>query len=221
MADMETDVMNDDVAEQSEAQQKTFTQAELDKIIADRVARVERKYEKKLSGIDLDEAQRLLQEKEQAELERQKERGEFETVLKKTVEKKEQEIMTYKQKLEQTLVDGAILNAASRNNAVAPDQVSALLKGKVRLSDSGAVEVLDENGTPRYSDSGDLLSVEQYVGEFLTANPHFVKASAGGTGSQGNAGGSTPKPQSVEDMLANWDNGGKEAYAKIMRAGKR
>lgn len=218
---METEVQVD-APEQSEAQdQKTFTQAELDKIIADRVARVERKYEKKLSGIDLDEAQRLMQEKEQAELERQKERGEFEQVLKKTVEKKEQEIMTYKQKLEQTLVDGSILNAASKNNAVSPDQVSALLKGKVRLSESGNVEVLDENGAPRYSDSGDLLTVDQLVGEFLTANPHFVKASAGGTGSQGNAGGSTPKPQSVDDMLANWDNGGKEAYAKIMRAAKR
>lgn len=212
---METEVQVD-APEQSEA--KTFTQDELDKIIADRIARVERKYEKKLSGIDLDEAQRLLQEKEAAEIERQKERGEFEQVLKKTVEKKEQEITTYKQKLEQTLVDGSILNAASKNNAVSPDQVSALLKNRVRLSEGGSVEVLDDNGTPRYSDSGDLLTVDQLVGEFLTANPHFVKASAGGTGSQGNAGGSTPKPQSVEDMLANWDNGGKAAYAKIMRA---
>lgn len=212
---METEVQVD-APEQSDV--KTFTQDELEKIVADRLARERRKYEKKLDGIDVDEARRLLEEKQQAELERQKERGEFDKVLKQTVEKKEQEIMTYKQKLEQTLVDGAILNAASKNNAVSPDQVSALLKNKVRLSDSGAVEVLDDSGTPRYSDSGDLLTVDQLVGEFLTVNPHFVKASAGGTGSQGNTGGSTPKPQSVEDMLANWDNGGKEAYAKIMRA---
>jgi hypothetical protein len=38
------------------------------------------------------------------------------------------------------------------------------------------------------------------VSEFLTASPHFVKASGGGTGSTGNAGGSTLKQKSVADM---------------------
>lgn len=213
---MENEVQTD----APEVESKTFTQDELEKIVADRLARERRKYEKRFDGIDPDEAKRLIAEKEAAEIERQKERGEFEQVLKKTVEKKENEILTYKQKLEQTLVDGSILSAASKNNAVSPDQVAALLKGKVRLNESGSVEVLDEKGTPRYSDSGDLLSVDNLVSEFLTVNPHFVKASAGGTGSQGNTGGSTPKPQSVEDMLANWDNGGKAAYAQMMR-GKR
>lgn len=197
---------------------KTFTQDELDRIVADRVAREQRKFDKKLSGVDIDEAKELLAQKEAAELERQKERGEFDNILKKTVEKKDMEIQGYKSKLQQTLVDGAILGAASNNNAVNPNQVSQLLKTNTRLSDDGNVEVLDDNGTPRYNDSGDLLSVNEMVAEFLTVNPHMVKASQGGTGSTGNAGGSTQKPQSVADMVANWNDGGKEAFAAMKKA---
>ena len=88
---------------------KTFTQADMDKAVAQRLAREQRKYEKQLSGIDLDEARQLLSQKEQNEQDKMKERGEFETILKQTVEKKDNEINAYKSKLQQTLVDGAIL----------------------------------------------------------------------------------------------------------------
>jgi len=213
---METQAETETAAVESQ-ETKTFTQEELDRIVADRVAREQRKFEKRLSGVDLDEARDLMAQKEAAELERQKERGDFDSILKKTVEKKDMEIQSYKSKLQQTLVDGAILGAASNNNAVSPEQVSSLLKSNTRLAEDGTVEVLDGNGTPRYNDSGDLLSVNEMVSEFLTANPHFVRASQGGTGSQGNAGGSTQKPQSVADMVANWDQGGKEAFAAMKR----
>ena len=213
---METEAETETAAVETQ-ESKTFTQDELDRIVADRVAREQRKFDKRLSGVDLDEAKDLLAKKEAAELERQKERGEFDKVLKQTVEKKDMEIQSYKSKLQQTLVDGAILGAASNSNAVNPTQVSKLLKDQTRLSDDGTVEVLDANGVPRYNDSGDLLSVNEMVAEFLTVNPHMVKASQGGTGSMGNAGGSTQKPQSVADMVANWENGGKEAFAAMKK----
>ena len=195
---------------------KTFTQEELDRIVADRIAREQRKFDKKLGGINLDEAKELLTQKEQAEIEAQKQRGEFDTILKQTVEKKEAEIEGYKSRLQETLIDGALGSAASRNNAVDVSQVTALLKGQTRLATDGTVEVLDANGTPRYNDKGDLLSVNEMVTEFLTANPHFVRASQGGTGSMGNAGGSTSKPEkSVDWMVQNWNQGGKQMYAKM------
>lgn len=200
-----------------ETQAKTFTQDELDRIVADRVAREQRKFDKKLQGVNLDEARELIQKREEAELEAQKQRGEFDTILKQTVEKKDAEIQSYKRKLQETLIDGALTNSASRNNAVDTAQVAALLKGSTRLSEDGTVEVLDANGTPRYNDKGDLLSVDEMVTEFLTTNPHFVRASAGGSGSQGNVGGSTSKPQSMVDIVANWSNGGREAY-KAMKS---
>ena len=167
---METEAETETAAVETQAS-KTFTQEELDRIVADRVAREQRKFDKKVSGIDLDEAKELLAQKEAAELERQKERGEFDTILKKTVEKKDMEIQSYKSKLQQTLVDGALLGAASNNNAVNPNQVAQLLKANTRLADNGNVEVLDDNGSPRYNDGGDLLSVNEAVTEFLTVNP--------------------------------------------------
>ena len=121
-------------------------------------------------------------------------------------------------KLQETLVDGSLLNAASKHDAVSPDQVSQLLKGQVRLAEDGGVEVLDPQGTPRYSESGNMLTVDELVADFLTANPHFVRASTGGTGSRGNAGGLTPKPVSVADMVDNWNSGGREAYAAMKKA---
>lgn len=206
-------------AESMEQSTKTFSQDELDAIVEQRLMRERKKYEKKLEGVDLDEARQLLQAKQEQEIERQKEKGEFEKVLQQLAEKKDNEISQYKTKLQEIQVDGALINAASQNNAVSPDQVVALLKSKTRLGDDGSVEILDKDGSVRYNDSGTPLSVNELVSEFLTANPHFVKASPSGTGSKGAAGGSTQKPSSVADMLASWENGGKEAYAAMK--GKR
>jgi len=212
---METEVETETTA--VETQEKTFTQVELDKIVADRLAREQRKFEKKVGDINLDEARQVLKERDEASLQAQKERGEFESILKETVNKKDQEINAYKTRLHETLVDGALLNAASTNNAVNPDQVSTLLKHHVRLAEDGTVEVTDGNNAPRYNEKGDLLSVNEAVSEFLTANPHFVRASAGGSGSQGNTGGSVQKTMTYQDMVDNWGSGGKEAFAASKR----
>ena len=200
-----------------QTQDKMFTQAELDKIVAGRLERETRKFEKKLGDINLDEARQVLKERDDASLQAQKERGEFESILKETVSKKDQEINAYKTRLHQTLVDGALLNAASTNNAINPDQVSTLLKHHVRLAEDGTVEITDSNNAPRYNDKGDLLSVNEAVSEFLTANPHFMRASAGGSGSQGNTGGSVQKTMTYQDMVDNWESGGREAYSATQR----
>ena len=200
-----------------QTQDKMFTQAELDKVVAGRLERETRKFEKKLGDINLDEARQVLKERDDASLQAQKERGEFESILKDTVSKKDQEINAYKTRLHQTLVDGALLNAASTNNAINPDQVSTLLKHHVRLAEDGTVEITDSNNAPRYNDKGDLLSVNEAVSEFLTANPHFMRASAGGSGSQGNSGGSVQKTMTYQDMVDTWENGGREAYSATQR----
>ena len=214
---MENEIQEEAV--QETVQEKTFSQSDVERLIEQRLMRERKKYEKKLEGVDIDEAKRLLEEKQAAEIERQKEKGEFEQVLKQLAEKKDQQINALNSKLHETLVDGALLQAASKNNAVSPDQVVALLKNKVKLADDGSVEVLDDSGSVRYTDDGTPMEVNTLVSDFLTANPHFVRASSGGTGSQGAAGGSTQKPTSVADMLANWDSGGRAAFAAMK--GKR
>ena len=221
---MSDDIMEESVdteaTENTTQEAKTFSQEELDRIVADRVQREKRKLDKKLEGIDLEEARQLMLEREQATMERQKEKGEFESILKQTVEKKDMEISQYKQRLESTLIDGSLLSAASKYNAVEPNQVAQLLRSSLKLADDGSVEVLDSNGTVRYNEKADPLSVDEVVGDFLTANPHFVRATPSGAGTLGNAGGSTQKPQSVVDMVDNWNTGGREAYRALQKKTK-
>ena len=200
---------------------KTFTQDEVDRIVADRIARQQRQFEKKLDGIDLNEVREILTQREQAQVEEQKKRGDYEAVIKQMSDKHSQETSALKSQLERTLVDGALLSAASKANAVSPEQVSALLRSSVALSEDNTVEVYDNNGTPRYNDSGNLLSVAELVTDFLTANPHFVKASAGGAGSSGAAGGSTSKPLSYSEMLEKGEEGMRMFREQKMREAAR
>jgi len=200
---------------------KTFTQEELDRIVADRIARTKRQYEKRLEGIDLDEARSLLQRQQEAEIEEQKKRGEYEKLLKEQADSFKVREAQKDARLEKLLVDGALLEAASSLGAVEPVQVSRLLRDQVKLSQDGdTAEVYDANGLPRYDESGELLSVQQLVGDFLSSNPHFVKATSGGVGSQGAVGGSTPKPMSAVDMVNNYSEGGREAYRAMMLKNK-
>jgi hypothetical protein len=214
---MEESVETEAAQETPTQDSKTYTQEDMDRVISDRLARERKKFEKQLDGIDINEARQIMLEREQAQIERQKEKGEFEQVLKQTVEKKDQEIAKLNAALHSTKVDGALLTAANKHNAIDSEQVATLLRNRVRLSDDGMVEVIDDNGTVRYNDNADPLSIDEAVSEFLTASPHFVRATAGGAGTMGNAGGSTPKPTSVADMVDNWSSGGKEAYAALRK----
>lgn len=214
---MDESVETEPAQETPTQESKTYTQEDMDRVISDRLARERKKFDKQLDGINLEEARQIMLEREQAQIERQKEKGEFEQVLKQTNEKKDQEIAKLTAALHSTKIDGALFTAANRHNAIDSEQVATLLRNRVRLSDDGMVEVIDDNGTVRYNDNADPLSIDEAVSEFLTASPHFVRATAGGAGTMGNAGGSTPKPTSVADMVDNWSSGGKEAYAALRK----
>ena len=164
---------------------RQFTQDELDKIVADRIARERGKYEKKYSGIDLDRYQTLMDAEEKRIQDEQKARGEFENILKTTVEKKDSVINQLKTELQTVKVDGQLLNIASANRVVNPQQVVRLLKDQVRLAETGEVEVIDPiTRQVKYSDSGDLVNIEHLVQDFLRENPHFVAATPAGAGSR-------------------------------------
>lgn len=189
---METEAIqnqeNQEVTGQAaESQAKGFTQDEVNRIVADRIERERKKYESKYSGIDLDHYQQLTEAEEARKIEDQKKRGQFEAILKDTVEKKDSVINQLQSELRNIKVDGALLNAASSLKAVNPDQVVRLLKDQVRLGDSGSVEVIDPtNGQVRYTDSGDVFDIKSLVNDFLQANPHFVAATPKGSGTVSN-----------------------------------
>jgi hypothetical protein len=176
------------VSEQGQATEaKMLSQDEVNRIIADRVERERKKFEKRFEGVDLDRYRSLTEAEEARKLEDQKRRGEFESILKSTVEKKDTAIGQLKQELESIKVDGAMLNAASNARAVNPQQVVALVRNQVRLSETGQAEVLDpRTGQVRYNESGDPMSMTELVSEFLAQNPHFVSASPAGSGTTSN-----------------------------------
>jgi hypothetical protein len=163
-----------------------FTQEQLDKIIEDRLAKQRRALEKRYAGVDPEHYKELASAEETKKLEAKKARGEFEAVLKETVSKHQQTVEQLRNELHSVKVDGAVLSAANKSGAINAQQVVALVKNQIRLGDDGNAEVLDTNGQPRYAESGDPMSVDALVKEFLESNPHFKAATPGGTSSQSN-----------------------------------
>jgi len=182
------------------AETKAFTEEQVEAIVQRRLERERSKISKKLDGIDIEEAKQLLEEKKQKEQELALQRGEFEKVMKETVSKKDTEISKLVSELQKVRIDEQLVNVASGLKAINPNEVKSLLRNSVKLNDSGNVEVVGENGTPRYNEKGDLMSVNELVAEYLNNNPHHLSATPSGTGSQSGIGGDTPKPMSIKDL---------------------
>lgn len=179
---------------------KVFTADQLEQIVQRRLDRYKKSVSNKLDGIDIEEAKKLIEEKKLKELEIAKQRGEFDKVLKETVSKKDSQILSLESELRRIRIDETLVNVASGMKAVKPAEVKQLLRSNVRLNEQGSTEVINEDGTPRYSDKGEPMSVNELVSEYLKNNPHHVLSSPSGAGSRSQVGGSTPKTINVGDL---------------------
>lgn len=175
-----------DTQNQAETTDKFFTQDDIDKIVRERLQREQKRWEKKYGDVDVDRYRQLMEKDESERIEQQKQRGEFEEILKTTVSKKDSAIQDLQRQLTEIRVDGSLLTAASSRRAINAQQVSELLRNQVRLGDTGEAEVVDSNGNVRYTDDGTTMTVDQLVEDFLKSNPHFVSAGPNGSGSQSN-----------------------------------
>lgn len=185
-APVETDAS---ATEQAVTEDKTFTQADLDKIVADRVSRERRKFEKKYEGIDPEYYTELSAKAEKEKQDKLKAKGEFEQILKDSMSKKDDQISSLLNQVKTIKVDGNLLDTASKHKAINPGQVSQLLKDQVQMNEAGDVEIVDpKTKQVRYNDKGEHLSVSELVAEFLTANPHFVAATPSGAGTTSKVG---------------------------------
>jgi len=182
---------------------KAFTEDQVEAIVQRRLDRYKKTVSNKLDGVDIEEAKKLIEEKKQKEQELALQRGEFEKVMKETVSKKDQEISKLVSELQKIRIDEQLINTASNLKAINPNEVKALLRSSVKLNDSGSVEVISENGTPRYTDKGEAMNVSDLVSEYLNNNPHHLSATPSGTGSQSAIGGSTPQPMKMSDLDMN------------------
>jgi len=201
-----------------EVKENLLSQDEVNRIVAERVAREKAKFEKKYSNVDLDLYNQLVEEKETLRHKELEKRGEFEKLLKEQAEKFNGKIQQYQTELTSIKVDGALLNEASANKAVNPQQVVQLLKGQVRLNEAGTVDVIDANGQVRYDDNGNPLQVSKLVNEFLSANPHFVSAGPSGSGTGTGVGKQAPVVDNDISKLDMTNPSHRRHYAEIMKA---
>ena len=169
---------------------KNFTQADIDKVVSDRVARLKRQYDKKYEGVDVDTYNELVERQEKEKQDKLTAKAEFEQILKAQAEKKDELISQLLNTVKTIKVDGNLLDTASKLKAVNPQQVAVLLKSQVQITESGDVEIVDpKTKQVRYNEKGEHFGISELVGEFLTANPHFLSATPSGSGTQSKIGG--------------------------------
>ena len=174
--------------------EKTYTQKEVDDMMARTKSAVQKKVASKYEDLgDPEELRQLKADYEQRKLEEQKKRGEFDSIIANLAAKKDEEIRKRDEIIRNYTVDLPLVNAAAQYGSVNPSQVKALLKSSVRIGESGDVEVLDEKGTVRYSDKGQPFRVEDLVKEFLDTNPHFKAAGPSTTQAKSNVSQSREK----------------------------
>ena len=187
MTDTNIGSMDDTDESQNNQAAKTYTQKEVDDMMARTKGSIQKKYEKLFAELgDPDELRQIKQTFEKQKLEEQKKRGEFDNILQELAKKKDEEIRKRDEIIRNYTVDVPLVSAAAQFRAVNAEQVKALLKPQVRLSESGDVEVLDSKGTVRYNDQGHPFRVEDLVKEFLDTNPHFVSPGASTTNGRSN-----------------------------------
>ena len=174
----------------------TFNQEDVDRIVKQRLEAEKSKHQRMLDDAKKKEEE-IAKEKQ---IQEAKTKADLENLMKQRIAEKDKELADWKSKVKTINVDNSLLAIASKNNAIAPDQVVSLLKSEVNYNDDGRVEILDNNKNIRYNSKGELLTIEDRVKEFLDANPHFRKGSLSGSGSLNSVEGKAVKPFNISDL---------------------
>lgn len=187
--------------EQTTQAVRTYTQKEVDDMMAKTKTAVMKKVTSKYEELgDPEELKTIVSSYQKVQQEQQLKRGEFDKVIQELASKKDVEIQKRDRIIESFKLETPLMEAASRFRAVAPEQVKMLVRNNVRLNADGDVEVVDAEGKVRYDDSGRLLSVDSYVQEFLSKNPHFVQATPSTTSSRSNVAGASSSKLDISKL---------------------
>ena len=195
---------------------KEDSQALIDKTIKDRLHRQKRRTLEDLGVSDLDEAKEIIARSKEAEEKRKLEAGKFEEVRQSLVDSHKKELQKLQDELRGEKIDKQLIQSASNNRAINPNQVKDLLKDNVRLNDEGKAEILDKDGTTRYNKEGKPLSIDEFVSEFITQNAHFQVATPSGSGSVSNVGKVNAQTFNLSDLDMNNPDDRKK-YAELRK----
>jgi hypothetical protein len=203
MTQQETSATENTDISQNEIQAtvKTFTQDEVNAILAKTKSQLEKKYSSKYEELgDPEQLREIVATHQKSQQEQALKRGEFDRIISELAAKKDAEIQKRDRVIESFKVETPIVDAAARYRAVNPEQVKALIRNQVRLSQEGEVEVLDEKGLVRYDDSGKPVSVDSFVQSWLQSNPHFVSATPATTNTKSNVTGNSTKKLDISKL---------------------
>lgn len=195
---------------------KEDSQALIDKTIKDRLHRQKRRTLEDLGVSDLDEAKEIIARSKEAEEKRKLEAGKFEEVRQSLVDSHKKELQKLQDELRGEKIDKQLIQSASNNKAINPNQVKDLLKDNVRLNEEGKAEILDKDGTTRYNKEGKPLSIDEFVSEFITQNAHFQVATPSGSGSVSNVGKVNAQTFNLSDLDMNNPDDRKK-YAELRK----
>jgi hypothetical protein len=181
---------NDDTgSSDKENQAKTFTEAEVNDMMARMKSSITKKLTKQWEDLgDPEELRQIKTDYERRRTEEAKKRGEFDKIIADLAEKKDAEIRKRDEVIRSYTVDMPLVDYAAQLGAVNPTQVKQLLKPFVRTNDNGDVEIVDDKGSVRYSDEGQPFGVRDLVKEFLDSNLHFRAAGPTTTQTKNNFG---------------------------------
>lgn len=176
-------------AQEANTEGKTYTQEEVDNMMARMRGSLEKKLLKPYEDLgDPEELRQLKQQAEEQRTQEQIDRGEFEKTLQEMASKKDSEIQKRDEIIKEYKLNTPLLNAAAKYNSVNPEQVKSLLQSQLTLDDSGDAVAVDSSGAIQYDDSGKPKGVDSLVQEFLASNPHFVQPSASTANTSSNTG---------------------------------
>jgi len=201
---IQEETKQEEVVEQVEAKEpKEDSQSLIDKTIKDRLHRQKRRTLEDLGVADIDEAKEIIARSKEAEEKRKLEAGKFEEVRASLVDSHKKELQKLQDELRGEKIDKQLIQSASGNRAINPNQVKDLLKNNVRLSEEGRAEILDKDGTTRYNKEGKPLTIDEFVSEFMTQNAHFQVATPSGSGSVSNVGKVNAQTFNLADLDMN------------------
>lgn len=211
-----------ETAEQTNIQAtKTFTQDEVNAILAKTKTTLEKKFSSKFEDLgNPDELREIVTSYRKQQQDTEVKRGNFDKLMSDLASKKDAEISKRDNIIREFRIEQPLVTLAAQYRSVNPEQVKTLLKPALRLNDDGEVEVVDtRTGEVRYQDNGKPYSVDAFVKEFLDQNPHFVSATPATVNTQGNVGKGPAQPIDLSKLdLTRADH--RKLYAEARRNGK-
>jgi len=166
-----------------------------------------RELEDKIEGVDVDKYNSLIEKEQEIEQKRLADEGEYDKLLEEHRRKSEAQLQKsqehsglWKGRFEKQVIDNVLLTAATERSVSASEAVTLIRANYTfGVNEEGLVEITDAKGQALFDDSGNAVTPQGVMSQFLEARPHLCKPTGGGSGSRG-AGAPGRKPEGNKDQ---------------------